>query len=270
MGHLISALSMFCCKTYLDVEQKQNEENMIAPGPKIGFCPDWRSKKNGRQYYFQKIVKYYRELCRRHGANLIILGFEADPELWKNKLDGLIIPGGRDIDPRFYGQTNTNSNFNPVDAERRFTFCKRFVEECRPNMPIFGICYGFQVINCILGGNMVQKMHKSHYSKRTIRLGNGSFLTKALGKEITESTCYHHQCLDEVAPCLKATAWDATDNTVHAYEYEGPANRKIFGVLWHPESIYAGKDIDDHPIDGLKQYEFFFNEANIYMRSKAK
>lgn len=45
MGHLIS---MFCFRTYLDVEAKRNEEAMIKPGPKIGFCPDWRIKKNGR------------------------------------------------------------------------------------------------------------------------------------------------------------------------------------------------------------------------------
>ena len=207
-------------------------------------------------------------MCDRNGANLIVLGFDANPREWRDKLDGLIIPGGRDIDPKFYGQANTNSKFNRVDAGLRYNFCKRFVEECHPKMPIFGICYGFQVLNCIFGGNMKQTMKKSHYSKRTVRLANDSVLQKTLGKDFFYCTCYHHQCLDELAPPLRATAWDADDNTIHAFEYSGKEARNILGVLWHPESIYSGESIQDHNQDTLKQFHYFFDISKEYLQTR--
>ena len=260
---------MFCCsKTYIEAEQAPNEEALKHNGPKIALCPDWRKKK-GKFWYFKPIIQYYRDVVKQLGGALIVLGFEDTPEQWKDRIDGLIIPGGRDIDPKFYGQENLHSSFNPQDAELRWNFCSRFIKDGNPMMPILGVCYGFQVINCVLGGDMVQTIgSRSHYKKRLQTIKPGSFLERATGMSEIKCTCYHHQKLGRMPDCLQPTAWDKTDQMIHAFEYVGADKRPIYGVLWHPEACYAGDKMENHDPYQLAIYNEFIQICSKYAQER--
>lgn len=261
--------SFMCSRTTLAEAQKKNAEALAHKGFRVAICPDWRGTNSGKPKYITPILQYWRDIVEAHGGKLVVLGFHDKPEDWKDKIHGLIIPGGRDIDPKFYGQENTASKFDPVDAELRWNFCSRFIKECHGLMPIFGVCYGFQVINCILGGSMIQSLAPkgSHtWKTRTGRVKPGSELEVAASKSKLDMRCYHHQCLDRLAPGLEPIAWDQEDEQVHAFVYKGTTEnpRDILCVLWHPEAVYSGQYIDKHHADNLAIVAHFLKKADGY------
>lgn len=266
MGHIIS---MFCSTSYYDKEAELNKEALTHDVLRVGICPDWRISSDGRYYYFSNIILYYRKMLSNHGARLIILNFDDRPQAWKDKLHGLIIPGGRDVDPKLYGQKNTHSSFNEKEAAKRWNFCKSWITEADPQMPIFGICYGLQVINCVLGGDLEQRIKNrfSHSANRAMKIREGSFLAKATGKTTMRGQCYHKQGLQKIPDWLQPVAWDAEDDSIHALQYVGDGNRKIIAVLWHPEACYEGKKIEQHEPDNLKIFQYFFGICGEYRMS---
>lgn len=267
MGKLIS---MFCSRTEYEVEAKLNAKALQHNGFKIGFCPDWRTNSSGKPVYFSNIIKYYREVVELHGGKLIILSFDCKPEQFKDAIDGWIIPGGRDVDPRFYGQKNTDSKFDAGDAEKRWNFCKAFLERSHPDMPVLGICYGFEVLNCLMGGDLFQHLKNPHYETRRVKVKPESRLAKATGVSQMNTVCYHHQGIKTLAPCFEATSWDLEhDDQIHSYEYVGKDGRNILGVLWHPESCYEGEPISNHDKNNLAIFAHFFRECKQYYEKKA-
>lgn len=269
MGHIIS---MFFSKIYHDEAAKTNAAALEHPGIRIGICPDWRETEKGRPYYFNNILKYYRQLLEKVGGKLVILSFRDDPKDWKGKVDGLIIPGGRDIDPRFYGQENKYSRFNPKDAEKRWNFCKKWVFEADPDMPILGICFGFQVINCLFGGELEQRICNrfAHSQNRLMKLRESSSIAKAVGKLSMRAQCYHQQGIKKMPDWLQPVVWDAEDDTIHGFEYVGDDQRKILGVLWHPEACYEGRTVKNHEQDNFKLLQYFFGLCETYRVSTTK
>jgi gamma-glutamyl-gamma-aminobutyrate hydrolase PuuD len=260
---------MFCSTSYFLKEAELNKEALSHDCLRVGLCPDWRLSSDGQYYYFSNIILYYRKLLSNYGGRLIILSFDDKPSDWVGKLHGLIIPGGRDVDPQFYGQPNTHSSFNPKEASLRWHFCKRWVTEGNPSMPILGICYGLQVINCILGGDLEQRIKNrfSHSARREMKLRPDSFLAKATGKLKMKGQCYHKQGLQKIPDWLQPVAWDEEDDSIHALEYIGEGNRKILAVLWHPEACYEGKKIEDHDPDNLKLLHFFLDTCSEYRKN---
>lgn len=91
--------------------------------------------------------------------------FEDKIEDLANVLDAMIIPGGRDLDPQFYGEKNTGSKFDAHMAKLRWESCVDKMEKSPKKLPILGICYGYQFLHVYYGGKMVQHLHNSdeHY-----------------------------------------------------------------------------------------------------------
>lgn len=256
----------FLSKIYYEDASIRNKDALEHEGFRVGICPDWRTTKDGRVFYFNTILTYYHKLLESFGGRLVVLNFDADPKDFKGKLHGLIIPGGRDIDPKYYGQNKVHASFNPIDAEKRWNFCKKWLFENDPKMPIFGICFGFQVINCLFGGDMEQRIKSrwSHSKNRQMNLRPESKLAKALGKVRINGQCYHQQGLRNIPDCLQPSIFDAEDSSVHGFEYIGKDQREILGVLWHPEAVYEGKKFENHEKDNLSIFGYFFNTCKIY------
>ena len=263
--------SMFCSKVEFEEEAKHNAKALKHPGFKIAFCPDWRSTSAGKYVYFSNIIKYYRDVVEMHGGKLIVLSFDCQVEDYKDSIDGWIIPGGRDVDPKNYGQQNTSSKFDPVEAEKRWRFCKRFLEGSHPQMPIFGVCFGFEVLNCLMGGDLIQNIPKprSHYEVRRCKIKPESKLEKATNVQQMNTVCYHHQGIGKLAPCFEATSWDIEDGLIHSLEYKG-SDRNIHAVLWHPESCYEGETIANHDKNNLAILRYFFNDCKAYYEKKSQ
>ena len=156
------------------------------------------------------------------------------------RVDGLVIVGGVDVEPSRYGQEPHPT----VQAPRRdrddseLALVRRAVEQ---DLPLLGVCRGMQVMAVAAGGSLVQHLPdkigtadhspaSATYGRTTVRTASGSRLASVLGEEV-EVPCYHHQGV-AAHPGYEASAW-ASDGTLEAIE--DPAARFRIGVQWHPE-----------------------------------
>lgn len=156
-------------------------------------------------------------------------------------LDGLLLIGGADLDPRLY-DAESDPATSGTRPERDAHEVRLFREALDRRVPILGICRGAQLITAALGGTLHQHLpdllgHEAHrpepgvFGTTTVRTRPGTLADGILGPE-AKVPCYHHQGLAEVATPLVDTAW-ADDGLVEAVEL--PGETWVLGVQWHPE-----------------------------------
>lgn len=156
-------------------------------------------------------------------------------------LDGLIITGGRDVDPAAYGHPPHEACDEPAADRDAWEFAL-LSGALRSGMPVLGICRGAQILNVALGGTLHQHLpdvlgHRGHqqgnavFSTSTVRTAPGSRLAGLIGTEI-QAQCYHHQAVDRLGEGLVISAVDG-EGVVEAVEL--PAQNFVLGVQWHPE-----------------------------------
>lgn len=171
--------------------------------------------------------------------------------------DGLLLAGGGDIDPSYYGETVQDSM--EIDAfrdEREMRLCESFIKEGKP---ILGICRGHQLLNVYFGGALVQHLknadeHREENGSRIhkTRTVNGSLMFRLFGKYPVVNSI-HHQAVKTLGKGLIATQF--CDDVVEAFEHE---SLPVIGVQWHPERICLDKKRDD-AVDALPLFEYFIS-----------
>lgn len=156
-------------------------------------------------------------------------------------VDGLIVIGGVDVDPDFYGAPRHElTRSQPPRDEHDLALTRAALEQ---GLPLFAICRGAQILNVALGGTLVQHLPDVNENAAQYQPGPGQYgtveFTTAPGSRCREllgetawSPCYHHQALDRVAEDLTVTA-RAADGTVEAVETTG--DPWVLGVQFHPE-----------------------------------
>jgi putative glutamine amidotransferase len=159
-------------------------------------------------------------------------------------LDGLIITGGRDVDPATYGQQKHAATDEAV-ADNRQRDALEFAlvtGAIGRRIPVLGICRGAQVVNVALGGTLHQHLpdvvgHTHHqegnavFSTSAVRTVPGTRLAGLIG-ESSDAQCYHHQAIDRLGDGLIVSAQDS-DGIIEAVEI--PGERFVLAVQWHPE-----------------------------------
>ena len=156
-------------------------------------------------------------------------------------LDGLIITGGKDVDPATYGQQAHPATEEPARDRDAWEFAL-LAAALRHRIPVLGICRGAQVLNVALGGTLHQHLpdvigHNGHrageavFTDSTVRAVAGSRVAELLGPSV-EVKCYHHQSIDRLGDGLVVSAVDL-DGVVEAIELPGPDF--VVAVQWHPE-----------------------------------
>lgn len=188
----------------------------------------------------------YLDAIRRAGAEPIAVEpADAMPE----EFDGLCLTGGGDIDPERYGEVKTASE--DIDTARDTIELALLARALARDIPVLGICRGFQLINVGFGGSLEQH-HLGHSPKyppagapvsddpagtdavrHVTQAELGSKLAAACGDEAFTVNSSHHQVVtaDRLASELLATA--RVDELVEALE--SPAHRWVVAVQWHPE-----------------------------------
>lgn len=177
---------------------------------------------------------------------------------WADRLrgiDGVLMPGGADINPTTYGQEISSEHVYDVDDladEADISMVKYALSK---GIPVLAICRGLQITNAALGGTLVQHMdapHQHHVAPVTI----DKYVDElGLSNSTVEASCYHHQMIDQVAPGLEVIGRSA-EGYVEAVKIEAPA--WAFGVQWHPEDNY-----DTNPAQ-LEILTRFVSEAASY------
>ena len=167
-------------------------------------------------------------------------------------LDGLVIAGGRDIDPAAYGHDPHPSTDEPARDRDDWEFALMRAA-LRRRTPVLGICRGAQVLNVALGGTLIQHLpdvvgHTRHqqgkgvFSTSVVDTVSGSRLAGLIGESV-QVRCYHHQAIDRLADGLVVSAADG-DGVIEAVEM--PGRDFVVAVQWHPEEtledvrIFAG------------------------------
>ncbi|MEU8270448.1 gamma-glutamyl-gamma-aminobutyrate hydrolase family protein [Sphaerisporangium sp. NPDC049002] len=189
----------------------------------------------------------YVEHVVRAGGQPVILPPAGDPAPLVERLDGLIVAGGGDVDPGRYGepphdQTGYIRKFRD-DAEFELVGAALEAE-----LPFLGICRGLQVLNVSLGGSLHQHLpdvvgHSGHspapgeFGHLPVRLTPCSRVAGVLGAGEATAAHYHHQATDRLGEGLTVSA-TSDDGTVEAVELsEHPF---ALAVQWHPEAGQEG------------------------------
>ena len=182
-------------------------------------------------------------------------------------LDGLIVTGGRDVDPATYGQPPhpATDEANDDNRSRDAWEFELLSGAIRRGLPVLGICRGAQVVNVALGGTLHQHLpevvgHSDHqkgnavFSTSSIRTVPGTRVAALIG-ESSDAQCYHHQAIDRLGEGLIISAQDS-DGVIEAVEI--PGDNFLLAVQWHPEER----------LDDLRLFAGLVEAAAAYSREK--
>ena len=194
--------------------------------------------------------------------------YRIDPELPEDEMefDGLILPGGADLNPLCYGRQDWCCHGVCDQLDQLDFHCLRhFVERGKP---VMGICRGLQVINVYLGGDLYQdigrKLRPSHRGSIEAdqhhpgHAEKGSFLYGIYGEDMLINS-NHHQAIRHIAESLKVVQ-RAPDGIVEAVENQ---DQSIVAVQWHPERLFQ----KEGPwVDGGELFSWFVNRCRDQRR----
>ena len=198
---------------------------------------------------------------------------KAVPENIISHIDGLILSGGGDIHPSFFGEelhpavTDCNLERDRYDLALIHAAIER-------QMPVLGICRGHQALNVAFGGTLIQDIPSQvpdskivhdqaearEVASHSVRINPESKLYQIVMQSDLRVNSFHHQAVKTVAPGFRAVAF-SEDGLVEAIESE--EGKTILGVQWHPETMAAAGNAVMTGIFG-----YFVDEAALYRKAK--
>ncbi len=169
-----------------------------------------------------------------------------------DRLDGLFLTGGVDVDPSQYGETK-QPYCGRTDLPRDHTESQLIRWALADHRPILAVCRGIQVVNVAMGGSLFQDLSaefthaikhdyfptEDHSARdflaHSIDVSPQSRLRQLLGSTSVKVNSMHHQAIKNLAPGLKTTA-TAPDGVIEGVE--GTNGQYLLAVQWHPEELY--------------------------------
>lgn len=186
----------------------------------------------------------------KNGGIPIIIPITEDKNLIKqqiNLIDALILSGGHDVNPNLYGEEHLQK-LGEIMPERDFFDFNLIKFAKEKNIPILGICRGFQILNVYHGGTLYQDLsynkdcyikHSQGYNPKlvthSVKLTNESKLFNLFNDKEFLVNSFHHQTIKDIAPSLKIAAI-SKDGVIEAFESED--YNFLIGVQWHPEMLH--------------------------------
>lgn len=217
----------------------------------------------------------YLEAILNSGGIPVILPRIADREKLYElvaSLDGLLLTGGDDIDPKLYNTklSPLAENIEPLRDEHELALVRLAYDF---NLPTMGICRGLQIINVAFGGTLYQDI-PSEYSDKSVqhrrlhredpaprhevKALEGSTYASVVGADVKDAYSSHHQGIRKVAPLFRAVGWsdDGFVEAIEAYPYH-----PILAVQYHPE-----RTMDNEA--SVRLFRHFLAKAATYHRAK--
>lgn len=219
------------------------------------------TSRSGELIWVQKNTRNYMDLLTTLQAQVVVLSpdrparlpdgsrYEPDrrgrlPEEVLDHLDGLVLAGGGDVHPRYFGQELAGADperIDPARDELELTLARQALDR---DLPLFGICRGCQVLNVAAGGGMVQHFdgHRSSVKDpelHAVAVTPGGWLHSILEQDELEVNTYHHQGVDlaTLAPSFQVDATALPDDWL-VEAFHSPEHRWVLGVQWHPERLF--------------------------------
>lgn len=196
---------------------------------------------------FRKYMKSkYVKSIERAGANVKWIELDNTEKAVEEALacDGLLLPGGADIEPTLYGRKREEKCGKPNELrdKNEFEIFNAFV---KTGKPILGICRGFQLLNVACGGTLhqdiadIKKCSHSDFLKRSkavhkVTVTENTLLYKIFGKNEIGVNSLHHQAVENIGENLIVSAV-SEDGFVEGLELKN--HPFCIAVQWHPEHM---------------------------------
>ena len=172
-----------------------------------------------------------------------------DPDDLLDRLDGLVLSGGNDVDPAVYGADPHPETRGTMRERDEFEVALARAAVAR-DLPVLGVCRGMQILNIAFGGTLIQHLpdvygHEEHRrvpgsfdgADHGVRLLDGTLAQRVTGEAEHVTKSHHHQGVDAIGDGLVVSGTSAVDELVEAIEL--PERRFVLGVQWHPEADEA-------------------------------
>jgi len=198
------------------------------------------------------LVTYFNKLINEQGGTAIVIPPQEvlNTENICKKIEGLIITGGGDINPKLYKERNTDSKY--IDNNRDTTEINLLSMAEDNNIRTLAICRGHQMLNVYKGGTLIQDINstiknpidhtqineKTRKHIHDIGIQEESKLYNIIGTKKLGVNSIHHQCIDKIGKALIISA-RRDDGVVEGIETT--SSWEAIGVQWHPE--YLGNDV---------------------------
>jgi putative glutamine amidotransferase len=192
--------------------------------------------------YLRLRSTYPRAIEQAGGVPVLIPPLEDDSLIaLLQSLDGLVLPGGLDVDPAYYGEPRHERTEVNESLDRLELTVARWAVSA--DVPTLGICRGQQVLNVACGGKLIQHIEDHRQGEPRDRLAHplavqpGSRLAEILGTHLQVNT-HHHQAVraDALGAGLRPVAW-SPDGIVEGVESDG--HPWLLAVQFHPEDLVA-------------------------------
>ena len=188
-------------------------------GVSANLCPVDQAGKN---IHSSVSCKFAESIKLVGGLPMVIpVGDKSLVKDYIETIDKLILSGGQNVHPQFYGEEKAidSDDYNLARDEFELALLK---EALRQGKPVLAICRGLQLVNVAFG------------TSHSIRTERGSVVERLFG-QASQINSVHRQSIKDLAPNFRATAFDPRDNTIEAIE--AVDGSRIIGLQWHPEFL---------------------------------
>ena len=227
---------------------------MNNSGPLIGITTDFKDNHNSIEEAYSKAVVH------NGGLPVLIPTVEQQRNYLVDivrRIDGLLLPGSRDMDPHFY-EEEPHPKLNPMSRERTEAEFMALEMAIEHDKPVLGICGGMQFINVFYGGSLFQDIQAlvknpllhENGEEHQVEIKEGSTLYKIVGEKVLNVKSYHHQAVNRLGKELTVSAV-SPDGIIEGLECD---RNRLLAVQWHPELEY--KDTSK------KLFEYFVSSCS--------
>lgn len=233
-----------------------DEEAAADDAAKVKVGISWQEDINTDEH--GEDLMAYINTVEKAGGEPVLLDLVTDQESAKaelEKVDCLIMTGGEDVDPSYYGE-EPDPALEDVNKERDVSDMAMLQEAIDEDMPVLCTCRGAQVLNVLSGGSLYQDIPTTEefkeqtvvhrdpeeidFTYHDVTIEEDSLLSQIVGEETLKVNSWHHQGLKDIGDNLKVTA-HTEDGMVECIERTDCSY--VIGVQWHPEwSVEEGDD----------------------------
>ncbi|MCG2623264.1 gamma-glutamyl-gamma-aminobutyrate hydrolase family protein [Arthrobacter sp. I2-34] len=217
--------------------------------PLIGVPGMWSSSVHGMRFDGVAVAAAVLRCIDRAGGEPVVMfpgsiDGVGNPAAQLARFDGVVLPGGADVDPARYG-AEPDEHYWPADYDGQDAYEAGILAGClEADIPLLAICRGLQLLNVSRGGTLIQHLEPGAVTHKDavhpVAVPAGSLLAAAAGAGTVEVSSYHHQAVGDLGEGLRVTA-TAADGVVEALELPGSP---LLAVQWHPEDLAAGNPAD--------------------------
>jgi len=206
------------------------------------------SKAKPIEFYGQYTKWVHKANSKVEIINMYELGLDSALKVL-NICDGLLVTGGADVYPGWYGKLSDTARCGSFDFYRDTLEMKLIAKAIEMKMPVVGICRGEQIINVSLGGSLIIDIPTNYDTIikhrlidwkncfHQVNITKNSLLDRICKPDDFTTNSNHHQAIDRISDQLVAVA-STKDGIIEAVEWKEPNNKSfLIAVQWHPERL---------------------------------